>query len=469
MQFSDLQLIPELLQAIQKEGYEEPTPIQVQAIPAALQGRDILGCAQTGTGKTAAFALPILQKLYQDSLFHADTKKMYRPVRALIMTPTRELAVQIGDSFAAYGRFSGLRTAVIFGGVPQRTQTHALTRGVDIIVATPGRLNDLMEQGFLDYSFLEFLVLDEADRMLDMGFSQDVKKIIKHLPKEKQTLFFSATMPDEVKELVDSLLQNPERIMVNPVSSTVELIRQVLYKVDKKNKAQLLIHLLETEDIESALVFTRTKRGADVLTKKLVDANVRAQAIHGDKSQNARQRALNNFKDGRLRILVATDIAARGIDIDGLSHAVNYDLPETPEAYVHRIGRTGRAGLAGTAISFCCIDEFSHLKSIEKLTKTQLDEVEDHPFPMEILEPSEPKKPRPPRKKSSSSSFSKPKTESAKKDLSGNQKRRSFGEKPKKEGNTEKEKSPFSRGKHTPYKSDKKPTWNKKKKSNIKK
>ena len=389
MNFSDLSLIPELLRAIEKEGYTIPTPIQEKAIPAALAGRDVLGCAQTGTGKTAAFALPILQQLYEDMAFHSMTKKKTRPIRALIMTPTRELAIQIGESFAAYGRFSDLRTTVIFGGVSQQGQTHDLKRGVDIVVATPGRLNDLIGQGYVDLTFVQHLVLDEADRMLDMGFIHDVKRVLAYLPSQKQTLFFSATMPREIEELVASLLHDPEEVFVDPVSSTVDLIQQSMYLVDKKNKIRLLIHLLEDESITSALIFTRTKRGADVVAKRLGDAGIRAQAIHGDKSQNARQRALSGFKEGRVRILVATDIAARGIDIDGLSHAFNYDLPEVPETYVHRIGRTGRAGLDGTAISFCCIDEMSYLKGIEKLIGKTIEKVEDHPYPMEILEPTD--------------------------------------------------------------------------------
>lgn len=383
MTFCDLKLIPQLLQAVEKEGYTTPSPIQEQAIPYALQGRDILGCAQTGTGKTAAFALPILQKLYETSNFHEKTKKAYRPVSALILTPTRELAIQIGESFESYGQFSGLRTTVIFGGVPQRTQTHALSRGVDILVATPGRLNDLIGQGLLDFSFLQFLVLDEADRMLDMGFFKDVKKILNCLPKEKQTLFFSATMPEEVRDLVDSLLLDPVKIVVNPVCSTVDAVRQVVYKVDKANKKLLLPYLLETQEIPSVLVFTRTKRGADMVARRLSKADIRAQSIHGDKAQNARQRALQSFKEGRTRVLVATDIAARGIDIDGLPLVINYDLPETPEAYVHRIGRTGRAGLSGTAVSFCSIDEESYMRSIVRHIKKEIEEIPEHPYPMQ--------------------------------------------------------------------------------------
>ena len=391
MQFKELHLIPPLLRAIENEGYEIPTPIQEKAIPAALAGRDVLGCAQTGTGKTAAFALPILQRLYEDSSLHPATKKAVRPIRALIMTPTRELAIQIGDSFFAYGRFSDLRTTVIFGGVPQHSQTQDLRRGVDIVVATPGRLHDLIQQGYVHLAFVQCLVLDEADRMLDMGFIQDVKKVLGYLPKDKQTLFFSATMPGEIQDLASSLLRDPEEIFVDPVSSTVDLIRQYVYKVDKKNKIHLLSALLKNEDITSALIFTRTKRGADIVAKKLFAAGVRAQAIHGDKSQNARQRALSGFKEGRTRVLVATDIAARGIDVEGISHAINYDLPEVPETYVHRIGRTGRAGSEGTAISFCCIDEMDHLKGIEKLIGKPVDEILDNPYPMENFEPSPPK------------------------------------------------------------------------------
>ena len=378
--FEQLHLLPLLLRAIKEEGYQIPTPIQSQAIPSALEGRDILGCAQTGTGKTAAFALPILQRLER---YQRDGGK--RPIRALILTPTRELALQIEESFGAYGRHMNLRHAVVFGGVSQAPQVEALRRGVDILAATPGRLWDLMNQGYIRLDRVEIFVLDEADRMLDMGFVNDVKRIVAKLPQKKQTLFFSATMPPEIMELVDSLLRDPMKVEVTPQSSTVDLIDQSVYFVDKKNKRRLLIHLLQRPEVTSALVFTRTKHGADRVTRELGRANIKAQAIHGDKSQNARQRALQNFKSGRIQVLVATDIAARGIDVEEISHVFNYDLPNIPETYVHRIGRTGRAGMRGTAISFCDGEEKAYLADIEKTIGKQVPVVEEHPYPMQIL------------------------------------------------------------------------------------
>jgi ATP-dependent RNA helicase RhlE len=378
MSFENLKLIEPILRALKTEGYTTPTPIQEQAIPILLQNRDLLGCAQTGTGKTAAFAIPILQLLYQDRLNHKEQKT----IKALILTPTRELAIQIDESFAAYGKHTGLKHLVIFGGVSQNPQTDALRRGVDILVATPGRLLDLMNQGFVHLQHLRMLVLDEADRMLDMGFVHDVKKIIAKVPAKRQTLFFSATMPNEIKQLADSILHNPEKIEVTPVSSTADTIQQSLYYVEKADKKALLIHLLKDKSIKTALVFTRTKHGADKVVKDLVRVGITAEAIHGNKSQNARQRALSNFKNRTTRVLIATDIAARGIDIDELSHVINYELPNIPETYVHRIGRTGRAGLDGVALSFCDAEEVEFLKDIHKLISKQIPVEEGHPYPM---------------------------------------------------------------------------------------
>ncbi len=379
MTFNELGLIRPILRALDEQGYKKPTPIQEKAIPAALRGRDVLGCAQTGTGKTCAFAAPILQRL------SAQTP-VGRPIRALILTPTRELAIQIQENFAGYGRHLPLRSAVIFGGVGQNPQVEALKRGVDILTATPGRLLDLQGQGYLDFSHLEIFVLDEADRMLDMGFIHDVRRVLKLLPERKQTLFFSATMPPEIVELVNSLLHDPVKVAVDPVSSPVEVIRQKLYFVDKGNKTKLLAHLVSQDGVKNALVFTRTKHGANKVAGDLVKAGVTAAAIHGNKSQTARQQALADFKAGRIRCLVATDIAARGLDIEELSHVFNYNLPEVPETYVHRIGRTGRAGHGGTAISFCDFGEKEYLKGIEKLLGKRVPVVEDHPWPMEIFE-----------------------------------------------------------------------------------
>ena len=381
MTFAQLGLCPPILKALAEEGYESPSPIQEKAIPPALDGRDVLGCAQTGTGKTCAFAAPILQRL--------DGEKVSgRPIRALVLTPTRELALQIQESFAAYGRHLPLRSAVIFGGVGQAPQVEQLKKGVDILVATPGRLGDLYGQKLIDLSKLEIFVLDEADRMLDMGFIHDVRRILGWLPRQKQTLFFSATMPPEVRGLVDGLLVNPVKVAVNPVSSPVEIIDQKLYFVDRGNKTRLLAHLIRELDVKNALVFTRTKHGANKVARDLAKAGISAAAIHGNKSQTARQQALADFKAGRVQALVATDIAARGLDIEELSHVFNYNLPDVPETYVHRIGRTGRAGHGGTAISFCDINEKEELKAIEKLIGKAVPVVENHPWPMEILEPA---------------------------------------------------------------------------------
>ncbi len=379
MNFRELGLIDPILNALKQEGYTTPTPIQSKAIPPALAGRDVLGCAQTGTGKTCAFATPILHRL--------NGKKVNpRVIRALILTPTRELAIQIGDSFKAYGRNLPLRHAVIFGGVGQQPQVDAIRKGLDILVATPGRLLDLHGQGLLDLSHIEIFVLDEADRMLDMGFIHDVKRVLKLLPQKKQTLFFSATMPPEVMDLVNGLLHNYARVEVDPVSSPVEVIRQSLYYVDKVNKTKLLSHLIETMNIPAALVFSRTKHGANRVAQDLNKVGITAAAIHGNKSQTARVQALNDFKSGKIRVLVATDIAARGIDIEELGCVFNYNLPDVPETYVHRIGRTGRAGHDGIAISFCQFDEKDELKSIQKLLGKSIPVVEDHPFPMENFE-----------------------------------------------------------------------------------
>ena len=387
MEFRELNLIKPLLTAVRCCGYVHPTPIQQKTIPPVLEGRDVLGCAQTGTGKTAAFALPILQKLFQMGKPEGDK----RPVRALILTPTRELALQIYENFEGYGKRLPMRPCVIFGGVGQQPQVDQLNKGVDILVATPGRLNDLINQGYIQLDKLAVFVLDEADRMLDMGFIHDVKKVIAHLPKKRQTLFFSATMPPEVEKLATSLLTDPVTVKVDPVSSTVDKIDQSLYMVDKANKKHLLAKLLKAPDVESALVFTRTKHGADRVVRELSRVSIEARAIHGNKSQTARQQALGDFKSGKVRVLVATDIAARGIDIAGLSHVFNYDLPNEPEAYVHRIGRTGRAGRDGVAVSFCCADELKELRQIEKLTGKTLKRLESE-WPMETAAEAEPAK-----------------------------------------------------------------------------
>lgn len=376
MDFKKLDLIDPILKALSHEGYTTPTPIQAQSIPLILEQRDLLGCAQTGTGKTAAFAIPILQLLYKNKGEERGPHK----IKVLILTPTRELAIQIDESFAAYGKHTGLTHTVIFGGVSQLHQTNILRRGVDILVATPGRLLDLISQGFIDLKYLKIFVLDEADRMLDMGFIHDVKRIITKLPENRQTLFFSATMPPEIQKLSNALLTNPAKVEVTPASSTVDAIDQSLYYVGKQEKPSLLLHLLKNDDIDTALVFTRTKHGADKVVKFLHRSDISAAAIHGNKSQNARQNALGNFKDGKIRVLVATDIAARGIDIDELSHVFNFELPNIPETYVHRIGRTGRAGNTGIAISFCDADERSELKDIQKLIGFSIPIVKNHPY-----------------------------------------------------------------------------------------
>lgn len=374
MTFKQLMLSEPLLKALNKQGYTTPTPIQQQAIPIVLGKRDLLGLAQTGTGKTAAFALPVLQLLNEQ-----PPSKGYKHTRALVLTPTRELAVQISESFAAYGHYTNIKHEVIFGGVSQSAQTIALRNGTDVLIATPGRLLDLMNQGYVHLDHLEMFILDEADRMLDMGFIHDVKKIIKELPQQKQTLLFSATMPPQITQLVQSLLHNPVRIEVAPVSSTAEKIEQSVYFIPKQKKQSLLVHLLN-ERKKRTLVFTRTKHGADKIAKELKKASIHADAIHGNKSQSARQNALTNFKSGKLKVLVATDIAARGIDVDALEQVINFDLPDVAETYVHRIGRTGRAGASGNAISFCDgKEEMGNLKSINKLIGQKIPAIA-HPF-----------------------------------------------------------------------------------------
>lgn len=359
MKFQELNIIAPILKALSEEGYTIPTPIQEKAIPVILQHDDLLGCAQTGTGKTAAFAIPLLQLI--------NSKKPARHIQCLILTPTRELAIQIGESFSAYGRHLPIKNLVIFGGVSQHSQTQALNNGIEILIATPGRLLDLMQQGYVNLKQIEYFVLDEADRMLDMGFINDVRRVVGKLPNKRQTLFFSATMPMEIADLAKNILQHPKYVEVTPVSSTVQAIDQQLYYLDKEEKRDFLTTLLKEESIQSALVFTRTKHGADRVAKHLIKAGIKSDAIHGDKSQNQRQNALSKFKAGESRVLVATDIAARGIDIDNLSHVINFELPNVPETYVHRIGRTGRAGATGSAISFCDYEELGLLKDIEKL------------------------------------------------------------------------------------------------------
>ena len=386
--FKDLNLIEPLLRSLEEEKYISPTPIQAEAIPILLQGVDLLGCAQTGTGKTAAFALPILQHLIQKP--NLDKKKR---IRCLVVTPTRELAIQIEESFNAYGRYTPLKCTVIFGGVGQQPQVDALRRGIDILVATPGRLLDLIGQGYISLKEIEYFVLDEADRMLDMGFIHDVKKLLVLLPQKRQSLFFSATMPLEIVKLANSILTNPQKVEVTPVSSTADTIKQALFFVDRVNKNALLLHILENPEIKSVLVFTRTKHGADKIVKVLNKHEVTAEAIHGNKAQNARQRALSNFKERKTRVLVATDIAARGIDIDELAYVINYDIPNISETYVHRIGRTGRAGANGTAYSFCDAEEKSFLKDIEKLITKKIPVIESHPYPLLIEKPES--KPQP--------------------------------------------------------------------------
>lgn len=411
MNFTDLQLIDPIAKALQEEGYTQPTPIQEQAIPSILQGRDLLGTAQTGTGKTAAFAIPILQNLTQKNLRNNQ-------IKALILTPTRELAIQIEESFNAYGRHLKMRNLVVFGGVKQGAQEAALKRGVDILVATPGRLLDFISQGIISLKNLEIFVLDEADRMLDMGFVHDVKRIVKLLPEKRQTLFFSATFPDEIKTLANSILNNPVKVAVAPVSATADTIQQKVYFVEKEDKLELLTHILQKDISDSVLVFSRTKHGADKIARKLQSHKISAEAIHGNKSQNQRQNALNNFKSGKTRILVATDIAARGIDIDELKYVVNFELSDVSETYVHRIGRTGRAGADGSSISFVDGLDLVNLKNTEKLIGKKIPVEKEHPFHTDNLvaqkrdSNNKPFQPRPKPQAKENIGFKKPKNKS---------------------------------------------------------
>ena len=376
MTFETLGVIDPILKALKAEGYSQPTPIQEQSIPILLNDKDLLGCAQTGTGKTAAFAIPILQKIYQNN----KNAKGKRKIKALIVTPTRELAVQIGESFTTYGKFTGIKNTVIFGGVKQFAQTQALNQGVDVLVATPGRLLDLIDQGYISLKEVEYSVLDEADHMLDMGFIHDIRKIVKLLPSKRQSLFFSATMPSEIVALSEKILGNPQKVTINPEQTTADKVEQSVYFVGKSSKTNLLTHLLQTEVFGSVLVFSRTKHGADRIVRLLGKAKIKSAAIHGNKSQNARQKALDDFKDGQTNILVATDIAARGIDVEELSYVINYDLPNIPETYIHRIGRTGRASSSGIALSFCDMEERPYLKDIQKLINLQIPVIQEHPF-----------------------------------------------------------------------------------------
>jgi ATP-dependent RNA helicase RhlE len=398
MQFTDLALNPQLQRAITAAGYTTPTPIQQQAIPIALTGRDVLGCAQTGTGKTAAFALPILHRMMaeQPAAGAPQHPRGRRPIRCLVLTPTRELALQIGESFATYGRNSGLTQTVIFGGVGQRPQVDALRRGIDTVIACPGRLLDLMNQGHVDLTSVSIFVLDEADRMLDMGFINDIRKIVARIPAKRQTLFFSATMPQSIRALADSLLHHPVQVSVAPVSSAAETVTQSVCMITKGLKPDLLNHFLKDNAWYKVLVFTRTKHGADKVERILNRHGHKSAAIHGNKSQNARVRAINDFRDGAIRVLVASDIAARGLDIDGITHVVNFDVPHEPETYVHRIGRTGRAGASGEAVSFCDVDERDDLRAIERLVRKPVP-IADHPFIGKQAPPRAPEDRRPPR------------------------------------------------------------------------
>jgi len=377
MQFKDLEIIEPILKALKEEKYSVPTTIQEKAIPLIINRNDVLGSAQTGTGKTAAFAIPILQHLFLDRQRNNSPRK----INALIITPTRELAIQIAESFSTYGKFTGIKNTVIFGGVPQGTQTNALRRGVDILVATPGRLLDLMDQGFIRLKDVEYFVLDEADRMLDMGFIHDIRKIITKLPTKRQSLFFSATMPNNIVELSRKILKNPIKVEVSPVSSTAETIHQYLYYTNKLSKKDLLFYILEDRKIDQVLLFSRTKHGADKINRYLKKQKIKTAAIHGDKAQNQRQKALKQFKEGEIRVLVATDIAARGIDIDKLKYVINYDIPNIAETYVHRIGRGGRAGDEGISISICEPEENAYVKDIEKLINQKIEIINDNPFP----------------------------------------------------------------------------------------
>lgn len=404
MTFKDLGIIEPILKALEAEGYTQPTPIQEQSIPILLRRKDLLGCAQTGTGKTAAFAIPILQHLFLDP----QRNKGRRKIKALIVTPTRELALQIGEGFSTYGKYTGINNTVVFGGVKQGPQTDALRRGVDVLVATPGRLLDLIDQGYISLRDVRFSVLDEADHMLDMGFIHDIRKIIERLPSQRQSLFFSATMPSAIIDLSRKILGNPEKVTINPEQTTAEKVEQSLYFVSRKGKPKLLVHLLKETYYDSVLVFSRTKHGADKITRVLNKADIKAEAIHGNKSQPARQRALGNFKAGKTMVLVATDIAARGIDVEELSLVINYDLPNVSETYIHRIGRTGRAQKSGIAISFCNEEEKAYLRDIQKLIKQKVPVVEEHPYvDYEKDEPGQqtrpPRRPQRPQQRNNSS------------------------------------------------------------------
>jgi ATP-dependent RNA helicase RhlE len=377
MHFKDLKIIEPILKALQDEGYTEPTSIQAKAIPLILSKRDLLGSAQTGTGKTAAFAIPILQQIYDDRRFDNKVSKL----NALIVTPTRELAIQIGESFTAYGKYTGIKNTVVYGGVSQGAQTDSLKRGVDVLIATPGRLLDLMNQGFISLKGIEYFVLDEADRMLDMGFIHDIKKIIEKLPQKRQSLFFSATMPKSIIELSSKILKNPQKVAVNPESSTADTIKQFIYYTNKSTKNDLLLHILSDQDLNQVLLFSRTKHGADRISKILKKSNIKTAVIHGDKAQNQRQKALSQLKTGDVRVLVATDIAARGIDVEGLRYVINFDIPEVAETYIHRIGRSGRAGEDGISISICEPEEITNVKEIEKLIRQKIEVVGKNPYP----------------------------------------------------------------------------------------
>lgn len=377
MKFEDLHLTQPILKALRDESYITPTSIQSKSIPLVLDGEDVLGTAQTGTGKTAAFAIPIIQHLSKEPV----NAKRKQKILTLVITPTRELAIQIGESFTTYGKYTDIKNTVIFGGVSQRSQTNILKRGVDVLVATPGRLLDLMNQGYISLVDVKYFVLDEADRMLDMGFIHDIKKIIAKLPKKRQSLFFSATMPKKILNLSNQILSNPKKVAVSPVSSTAETIQQSLYMTNKTNKIDLLLYILKNSELKQVLPFSRTKHGADRIVRKLQKKNISSAAIHGDKSQNQRQKALREFKESNIRVLVATDIAARGIDINKLRHVINYDIPNEPETYVHRIGRCGRAGEEGVSISICEPEENAYINDIEKLIKQKIKIVNDNPFP----------------------------------------------------------------------------------------
>ena len=394
MTFKDLQLVEPILKALDKQGYTHPTPIQEQSIPILLRGRDLLGCAQTGTGKTAAFAIPIIQNIYNN----IKLRDKQRKIKALVVTPTRELAIQIDDSFSDYGKFTGIHNTVVFGGVKQGAQVQALRRGVDVLVATPGRLLDLMQQGHISLRDIEYFVLDEADQMLDMGFIHDIKKILAKLPERRQSLFFSATMPKAIVELSTRILGAYDTVTIKPEQATAEKVKQEVYFVPKGSKIKLLVHLLNTKIFDATLIFSRTKHGANKVVKLLDREGIKAEAIHGNKSQAARQKALSNFKAGSTKVLIATDIAARGIDIDSLSYVVNYDLPNISETYVHRIGRTGRAGASGLAVSFCDREERTYLRDIEKLIKQKVPVISEHPFVDDTPHSKSANKPRNSRK-----------------------------------------------------------------------